>query len=74
LTRFDAPSRSEGDKDKILKSLSISGAEYEQYAGDLREREKRERKEAEARETARQAQLENDPKYRKRLYEDMVER
>jgi hypothetical protein len=73
LTRFGAPSRSEADTEKILRSLFVSAAEYEQYASDLRERETHERKEVEAREVARQARLENDPKYWKRLYEDMVE-
>ena len=74
LTRLGAPPRSEPDKDKILKSLFLSRAEYEQYASALREREARELKEAEAREIARQARLENDPKHWKRLYEDMVRR
>jgi hypothetical protein len=74
LDRWGAPSRSEPDKDKILKSLFVSRAEYEQYASDIREREAREQKEAEARAIAYQAQLENDPKYWKRMYEDVVKR
>jgi hypothetical protein len=57
LTRWGAPPRSELDKDKILESLFVSRAEYEQYVSDLREREARERKEAETREIVRQAQV-----------------
>ncbi len=74
LTRWGAPPRSEADKDKLLKSLFVSRAEYEQYVIDLREREEREQKEAVAREAAEQARLENDPKHWKRLYLRMVER
>ena len=74
FTRWGAPPCSEVDKDKILESLFISRAEYEQYASDLREHEEGEWKQAKARELARQAQLENDPKHWKRLYEDMVKR
>lgn len=74
LTKWRTTPLSEADKDKILQSLFVSRAEYEQYVIDLREREEREQKEAEAREAARQARLENDPKYWKRMYERMVER
>ena len=74
LTRWGAPPRSEADKDKILKSLFISRTEYEQYVIDLRAREEREQKDAEARDVAEQARLENDPRHWKRLYLRMVER
>jgi len=74
LTRWGAPPRSEADKDKILKSLFISRTEYEQYVIDLRARAEREQKDAEARDVAEQARLENDPRHWKRLYLRMVER
>ena len=74
LTRWGASPRSEADKDKILKSLFLDRSEYEQYVIDLQDQEERERKESEARETARLDRLENDPKHWKRMYEGVVER
>jgi hypothetical protein len=74
LTQWRAHPLSEAEKEKILQSWFVSRAEYEQYVIDLREREDRQQKEAVAREAARQAHLEDDPAYWKRMYLRLVER
>jgi hypothetical protein len=74
LTQWRAHPLSEAEKEKILQSWFVSRADYEQYAIHLRESEECEQKDAEAREAARQARLENDPAYWKRMYQHVVER
>jgi hypothetical protein len=65
---------SKADEERFFQSRFVSRNDYEQYASHLQEQEKRDQRDAEARETARQARIENDPVHWKRMYEIMVGR